>query len=433
MRIAMISEHASPLALLGGVDSGGQNVYVAQLARHLGERGYEVDVYTRRDHPSLPAIVPFGTARVIHVNAGPAAKVRKEELLPFMPEFARQMAQIAKKRGPYDLIHAHFFMSALVAADLKKQFGIPFVVTYHALGRVRKLHQKEADAFPEERFAIEDRVARDADRIIAECPQDREDLLTLYNADPAKLRFAPCGFDPSEFAPMSQARARRELGLAADDFIVLQLGRMVPRKGVDNVIRSIGHLRREHAVDAKLLVVGGESRNPDPAITPELGRLAGVAREAGVEEAVQFVGSRGRQELRTYYAAADVFVTTPWYEPFGITPLEAMACGRPVVGANVGGIRFTVEDGLTGFLVPPKDPSALADRLALLQRRPDLLRQMGASALRRARTHFTWERVAAQVADIYAEALTPVPARVQPGPWTVAAPVASSSKVRMGT
>jgi histidinol-phosphate phosphatase family protein len=403
LRIALISEHASPLAGLGGADGGGQNVYVAQVARHLARRGHRVEVLTRRDGPDLPAVLEWlDGVRIVHVPAGPAGRCRKEDLLPFMGEFAEHALRRARRAG-YDLVHANFFMSALVAAELKRELGVPFVVTFHALGRVRRLHQGGADAFPEERLAVEDRVVAEADRIIAECPQDFDDLVRLYQADPQRVRTIPCGFDPEEFGPTSRRRARALLGIDPGEWVVLQLGRMVPRKGVDNVIRGVARLRRGHGIAARLLVVGGEAREPDPALTPEIGRLREIAAAEGVAEQVTFVGSRGRDELRAYYAAADVFVTTPWYEPFGITPVEAMACGTPVIGAAVGGIKTTVRDGVTGYLVPPRDPEALAGRLADLFRQPELLRQFGRQAIRRARALYTWRGVAEALGHVYAE------------------------------
>ena len=405
LRIALISEHASPLAALGGVDGGGQNVYVHQLARHLGSMGHEVDVFTRRDSESLPESVPIGEgARVVHVAAGPAGPVRKEELLPYMGEFAAEVLRHARV-GPYDVAHANFFMSAQVGAELKRETGTPLIVTFHALGRVRRLHQKGADAFPEERLAIEDRAVAEADRIVAECPQDEDDLRRLYRADPGKIDTIPCGFDPAEFWPMDKARTREALGFGRDERIILQLGRMVPRKGVANVVRGLARLRFDRGIAARLVVVGGESPDPDPAITPEIGRLMAVAADEGVADAVTFVGSRGRDALRHYYAAADVFVTTPWYEPFGITPVEAMACGTPVVGSAVGGIKATVVDGETGLLVPPEDPGALAEALARLFRHPDLIRILGIQAYRRAHAHYTWGRVAGSIAGVYESAI----------------------------
>jgi D-inositol-3-phosphate glycosyltransferase len=421
LRIAVISEHASPVSLLGGVDSGGQNVYVAQLAGHLAALGHEVDVFTRRDDGRLPEVASLAPRlRLFHVPAGPARRVRKEALLPHMPTFAAWMRQFCRRRSRYDIVHANFFMSGLVAADLKAALGLPFVTTFHALGRVRRLHQRGADGFPDERFAIEDRVVAEADRVVAECPQDAEDLVRLYGADPARLTMVPCGVDPGEFFPMPKRAARAELGLPERGPILLQLGRMVPRKGVDTVIRAIASLDREHGVSARLLVVGGESDTPDPRLTPEIGRLAGIAREAGVERQVTFTGRRPTERLRLYYAAADVFITTPWYEPFGITPLEAMGCARPVVGSDVGGIRYTVIDGVTGFLVPPRDPGAVADRVARLLRDPALARAFGLCGLERVRTHFTWRQVGWQLEAVYASVLglgAPVrPAAVPPLP-----------------
>lgn len=406
-RIAMISEHASPLAALGGVDSGGQNVYVSKLAKHLAGLGYRVDIFTRRDDAGLPDIVAWSKGvRIIHVPAGPAEFVPKEKLLPYMKEFASYLIQFSRhQRRPYDLVHANFWMSAQVAADFKRATGTPFVVTFHALGRVRRLHQGQADGFPDERFAVEQRVVAEADRVIAECPQDEADLISLYDADPARLTIIPCGFDPEEFRPLDKVLSRVAVGLPPRERIILQLGRMVPRKGVDTVIRGLATLVKDHGVSARLVIVGGESEDPDPNLTPEIGRLQAVVRAEGVEDRVTFIGRRHRDVLNYYYSAADIFVTMPWYEPFGITPVEAMAAGTPVVGANVGGIKFTVRDGETGYLVPAKDHQALAERLAYLYHNPKILGRLRHHAIRRANDLFTWHSVANAMAALYEEVL----------------------------
>ncbi|MBW4469921.1 MAG: glycosyltransferase [Stenomitos rutilans HA7619-LM2] len=402
-RLALISEHASPFGVLGGVDSGGQNVYVGQLAKHLATMGYAVDVFTRRDHTLLPDVADWvDGVRLIHVPAGPATHVRKEDLLPYIAEFTAYVLQFCKRQStPYDLIHANFWMSGLVAADVKQQLGIPFVMTFHALGRVRRLHQGKADEFPDERFAIEDRIAAEADAIIAECPQDEDDLCRLYQADPNKIVIIPCGFNPMEFEPLSKPLARVALGLPADERVILQLGRMVPRKGIDTVIRSLAYLIQEHQTPAQLIIVGGDANDFDSRITTEVTRLKTIAVETGVADRVTFVGRQGREVLKYYYSAADVFITTPWYEPFGITPIEAMACGTPVIGANVGGIKFTVRDGETGYLVPPNEPTAIAERLAYLYQQPQLLATFRQQAIKRANELFTWQTVATAMASLY--------------------------------
>ena len=405
MRIAMISEHASPLATLGGADGGGQNVYVAQLATQLAQLGHSVDVFTRREDPASAEVVDFAPGvRVVHVTAGPAKVIRKEKLLPLMDGFADEMQAFLEKDGGCDLIHAHFFMSGLVGVELGRALGVPVVVTFHALGKVRRLHQKAADGFPDARFDIEERVVAEADRIVAECPEDERDLLTLYGADPLRVRMVPCGYDATEFMPLDKAEARAQLGLPLDKPIALQLGRMVPRKGVDTAISALAHVRAG-GLDAQLVVVGGSHADPDPALDPELGRLMKLAESEGVRDAVTFTGSRQRSALKLYYAAADVFVTAPWYEPFGITPLEAMACARPVIGSDVGGLRYTIADGETGLRVPPRNPRALGKALASLLADPARAEAMGQAGLARVRERFTWRQVALQMEEVYRETL----------------------------
>lgn len=412
LRIALISEHASPLATIGGVDAGGQNVYVAHLARCLAREGHHVDVFTRRDSPGLAPVVGLGPGvRVVHIDAGPACFVPKEELLGHMPAFARATEAFMRMRMPYDLAHANFFMSGWVAHRLREALGLPFVITFHALGLVRLQHQKDVDSFPSERLDIERRLAREADAIVAECPEDRNDLVRLYGADTARMTVVPCGFDPDEFSPMDRTEARANLGLPASDFVALQLGRLVPRKGIDNVIRSLAHLPAGRR--AQLLIVGGDTAEPGESSSPELARLRAVARDCHVDSQVSFVGHRKRAELRSYYAAADVFVTTPWYEPFGITPLEAMACGIPVIGSDVGGIRYSVSHGTTGFLVAPRDPALLAGRLAQLRADPELAGAMGRAGVSRAHAMFTWERVTSDMIEVYA-AVRRKPIRFEP-------------------
>ncbi|MGN6548237.1 MAG: glycosyltransferase family 4 protein [Aureliella sp.] len=411
-RIALISEHASPLAAPGSVDSGGQNVYVAQVARHLAELGVSVDVFTRRDDPDLPEVQQWlPGVRVIHVPAGPAAFVPKEKMLPHMDEFAFFMRRFMSGKRRYDCVHANFFMSAYVGCRLKAWLGIPLVVTFHALGKVRLLHQATADGFPAERLEIEQQAMAQADVVIAECPEDMRDQVSLYHASPDKIRMVPCGFDATEVSPIDKREACASLGLDPSPFTVLQLGRMVPRKGVDDVIRGFAEAVRQ-GLFGRLLVVGSDTPGAISG-SAELKRLKGIASEEGVASAVIFTGQCSRDEIRKYYGASDVFVTVPWYEPFGITPLEAMACGRPVIGAKVGGIQYTVRDGETGFHVPPRHPPSIAEKLLLLYRDAELRQRLGSQALGWVRARFTWQQVAEELAEVYAAVLadreSPVP------------------------
>src|SRR5687768_645189 len=269
-RIAMISEHASPLTAAGGIDAGGQNIYVAQLASHLTRLGYEVDVFTRRDSEDAPEVVEWrDRLRVVHVPAGPASFVAKEDMLPYMPDFTDFVSKNWTRFGGYDLIHANFWMSGMVAAVLKREKQVPFVITFHALGKVRSLHRSAPDRFEEDRTAIEMDLARMADRIIGECPQDEHDLIEHYAACPANISVVPCGVDLCEFTPMDRHQARAAIGID-DDHVIVQVGRLVPRKGIETLVRAVGILRREHRMEARLLIVGGESDEPDAEKTPEI-------------------------------------------------------------------------------------------------------------------------------------------------------------------
>ena len=399
--IAFISEHASPLANFGGVDTGGQNVYVAQLATFLSAAGYKIDVYTRRENCNSPRVVDWlPGVRVIHIQAGPLNILPKEELLPYMAEFGDNMiAFINANKLDYELIHANFFMSALVAAHIKSEIGIPYAVTFHALGYIRRIHQGDNDRFPANRIQIEMEVARLADAVIAECPQDKDDLIRHYHVNAQKIVIIPCGFSEKEFYPIDKLEARQMLGVDQDEHIILQLGRMVPRKGVDNVIKALAKIKAGYK-KVRLVIVGGEA-DQNALCCPEIIRLQELAAKNGVLANVHFAGRKERDELKFYYSAADVFVTTPWYEPFGITPLEAMACGTPVVGSNVGGIKYSVVHGETGALVKPNDPQELADQLSELLFDNHKLSELGKNAIERVNRYFTWESVAEKMGELY--------------------------------
>lgn len=402
-RIALLSAHASPLAAPDGIDGGTQHLFVANLARELGLAGHKVDVFTRRNAPAQAPVMQWRpNVRVLHVPAGPPHDIATEQALPYMDTFGRHVARIARRESAmYDLAHASFFLSGVVAQHVKQALGLPFVMTFHALGRVQHMTPGEVHVFPAARLRIEHSLMRDADRITAACADERQDMQRLFGTDRDRIDVAPYGFDPQAWWPVPQRLARQKLGLPLAKFIVLQLGRSVPREGIGDAIESVALLRQRHRIDAMLLVAGGEEGNGGHGATQELARRLGVAGQ------VQFAGSKERADLRYYYGAADAVVSTPWHEPFGITPVEAMACARPVVGAAVGAIKNAVIDGITGLLVPPRDPAAVAAALAALHADPQLARSMGDEGMRRAFQHFTWRAVARQVAAIYESALIP--------------------------
>ena len=408
LRIAFLSEHASPLALRGSVDAGGQNVYVDEVTRGLARLGHAIDVFTRRDAVDAPEVIDWAPGvRIINLPAGPPHFLPKDELWPLMPAFRDAFLRFSGREGTrYDLLHGNFWMSGWVATELRRELGTPVVQIFHAMGKTKQRHQGHADTSPDDRIAVESAVIAGVDRIIAQCPSEWDELVGDYGAPPERVQVIPSAVNTEIFRPVPRDEARRRLGLAQDDLVVVYVGRMLPRKDVRNVVRAVGALvRRPEAagLPIKLLLVGGEMVEPDPVATPEIGELMRLADELGITGRVRFTGKRQPEVLRWYYGAGDVAVTTPWYEPFGLTPLEGMACGLPVVGSAVGGITFTVADGETGFLVPPRDPEALADRLHELLTQPDLRARLGRAARERVEREFTWETAARRTAALYEE------------------------------
>lgn len=406
LRIALISEHASPAALLGGEDAGGQNVYVDELSRALGRLGHSVDLFTRRDSVDAPEVLAYAPGvRIINLAAGPPRPLPKDDLWPYMPAFRDAFLHFQCRDGArYDALHANFWMSGWVGVDLAGRLGLPIVQLFHALGATKRREQRGADGSPRDRIAVERQIVRAADRVIAQCPSERAELIVDYEAAPGRLALIPGAVNTSLFHPVTRGEARRRIGhgLTEEDFVITYVGRMLPRKDVRNIVRALTVLCHQTTRTVKLLVVGGTSAEPDPVTTPEIGAIRQLATELGVADRVLCVGMRQPAVLRYYYGAGDVTVTTPWYEPFGLTPLEAMACGCPVIGAQVGGIAFTVLDGSTGFLVPPRNPDALAARLRCLLDRPALRDEFGAAARRRVEREFTWTLTANRTADLLA-------------------------------
>ena len=390
MRIAMVSEHASPLAALGGEDAGGQNVHVAALAEAMARRGIEVVVHTRRDDPGLPERLEMAPGVIVHhVDAGPPTPIPKDELLPHMGAFAQELVRAWRTDRP-DVVHAHFWMSGHASLMAVREYPVPLVQTFHALGVVKRRYQGDHDTSPEERFAIERDIVRRADEIVATCTDEVFELVRL-GAARSKLTVVPCGVDLELFTPEGPRR-RRRAGMRR----ILCLGRLVQRKGIGNVIEALAELP-----DTELLVAGGPPRE-DLHSDLEARRLRAVAERVGVADRVELCGRVARPDLPALVRSADAVVCAPWYEPFGIVPLEAMACGVPVVASAVGGMIDTVVDGVTGVHVPPRDPERLAGALRRLLDDPERRADYGRAGVRRARRLYDWERVATATLDVYA-------------------------------
>ncbi|WP_420810678.1 glycosyltransferase [Jiangella asiatica] len=388
MKIAMVSEHASPLAVIGGVDAGGQNVHVAALATKLAARGHDVTVFTRRDDPDSPPQVTTPDGYVVeHVPAGPPTEVPKDELLPHMAAFSAYLTDRWADEH-YDIAHAHFWMSGLTAVQAGRATRTPVVQTFHALGTVKRRHQGSKDTSPSERIGIEHTLCAEVDHIIATCTAEVAEL-ALMGLGAGRTTIIPCGVDLELFVPTPPRPGPRAGRL-------LTVGRLVERKGLADIVDALSELP-----GVELHVAGGPA--PDAlAADPEAQRIRARAAANGTADRLHLLGRVARTDMPALFGAADIVVTAPWYEPFGIVPLEAMACARPVVGTVVGGLLDTVVPGITGELVPPHRPDRLAQVLREMLASPRRLDAYGSDGLQRARRLYGWERIARDTERVYA-------------------------------
>jgi glycosyltransferase involved in cell wall biosynthesis len=399
MRIALVSEHADPLAALGGVDAGGQNVHVAALARGLTKLGHEVVVHTRRSRLGDVGPLRCRDGYVVdHVPAGPPTEVPKDELLPYMGDFGDVLRARWRER-PVDVVHAHFWMSGLAALRATAGTGTPVVQTFHALGSVKRREQGHDDTSPPSRVEHERRLCREVSHVVATCREELTELARL-GLRPERATVIPCGVDVASFRP---AQGQREPGPPR----VLIIGRLVARKGVADALTALAGLP-----GVEVLIAGG----PSPGLLgadPEARRLRRLAERLGMSDRVRFLGGVPRDDVPALVRSSDVVVAVPWYEPFGIVPLEAMASGVPVVGSAVGGLLDTVVPGVTGELVPPHDPELLAAVLGDLLEDPARRAAYGEAGRRRAVDLYDWQAVAERTEAVLRAVAGSVPMRME--------------------
>jgi len=408
LRIAMLSYHTCPLATLGGKDTGGMNVYVRDLTCELGRLGIHVDVFTRSQDEHVPHVLHdlgYGN-RVVHITAGPEEPKSKSDIAKYIHEFAEGIIQFAAEKGiKYDVIHSHYWMSGLAAELLSKAWGgIPVVHMFHTLGEMKnRVARSEDEKAGEDRLKGERQVLRSAKRIVVATLAEMTQLRFLYRADNRKMTVIPPGVDTSHFYPIPADEAKQFIGLKPDDRMVLFVGRIEPLKGIDTLIKAMSclDLQGMHR-PVHLAIIGGDVDVSPEEMSDEMTRLQKMCDDLCMGGMVIFLGKRGQDTLPYYYSAAEVVVMPSLYESFGMVALEAMACGTPVVASEVGGLGYLVQNGVTGYTIPDRDPAELCDKLSHLLGNADLRNQMGNSAAEYA-ANYAWNKIASQIIDVYKE------------------------------
>jgi len=386
------------------------NVYVRDLARFLGREGIQLDVFTRSQDEHVPHVLHdlgFGN-RVAHIPAGPEHPLPKNELVSYIPEFVKNILEFSTNKGCcYDLIHSHYWMSGIAAADLAKVWDAPIIQMFHTLGKLKQqVAQNNEEKEGDYRIDGEYQVIAKVDKIIAATATEKKHLVSLYEADPAKVEIISPGVDLSHFYPIPPDEAKEFVGIPQDKRMILFVGRIEPLKGIRTLLKAIGHLidNGEAEENLCLAVIGGDIQDEDGNDSAEMKLLCQLREEYGLEEMVTFLGKQNQDTLPYYYSAAEMVIMPSHYESFGMVALESMACGTPVIASLVGGLIHLVEDGVTGYHVPVDDPIALSRRISSLLKDIALRYRMGHDAFAFAK-NFDWKYISERMIQVYRELL----------------------------
>jgi D-inositol-3-phosphate glycosyltransferase len=406
----MLSVHTCPLATLGGKETGGMNVYVRDLSRELARRGHRVDVYTRSQDPALPRISNrLGPgARVIHIPAGPEHPYDKHLVYDHLPEFVDGVLTQARSDGiRYDVLHSHYWLSGVVAQELRAQWGTPIAHMFHTLGKMKNVvAQRPEEMETSQRITSESEIMRSVDALVAATPVEQEQLTNLYDADPERIHVTSPGVDIEHFYPIPQEHAKERIGLCPNRRTILFVGRIEPLKGIDNLLQAIALVARKSPGLREGLcvsIIGGDLDRI--CEDEEMMRLYELQETLGIGDIVAFLGAKDQDSLPYYYSAAEMVVMPSDYESFGMVALEAMACGTPVIASDVGGLSVLVKHGRTGYRVPARDPKALATKITRLLTDEGLRRRIGQRATCWAET-YAWPRIADRIEALYGELLS---------------------------
>jgi mannosylfructose-phosphate synthase len=403
-RLGMFSVHgyvdAEPR--LGATDTGGQVTYVLELSKALARLGVAVDLYTRRfeGRPALEAV--SDGVRIVRIPCGPDKFIIKEEMLPYWPEFADNCERHIKREGlRYHLLHSHYWDAGLVCRLLAPRLGIKFVHTSHSLGAWKREMMADDPDVAEEvyhfvsRITEEKKVFAAAAGITVTNPASVEKYKQYYGFESENMVVIPPGVNTARFNPADDGRAVA----GTERPFVFSLSRIDTNKGLDFLFHAFARVAKASEL---ALVIGGGSSQPEERERLVLEELKDIAATYGVGGRVTFKGYITAEELPYFYRRARAFVLPSRFEPFGMTALEAMACGTPVVATNLGGLARCLEDGRDALLVDPSDAEALANAILRAATDEDLGASLVAQGRETVAREFTWAAIAKKHAAFYA-------------------------------
>ncbi len=414
-RLAMISVHADPLAKLGGREMGGQTVYIIELSRQLAKMGWTVDIFTRLTRKRTRKMRRLSkNLNVIYLKAGPHSDIPKEKYFKDLPEFVGNFLIYKEKHKiNYDIVHGHYYNGGWVACHIKRLFQIPMVQTFHTLGHVRhralqKFAKEDVEMIAplEERIMAEQESMNVADKIVASNPSEKRNILRYYNFNlEEKIATIPCGVNLQKFKKVNKERARKDRGFSSNEKVILYIGRLDRLKGIDVIIKALPSVIKEFKKTKnkiKFIIIGGKlGKRGDEGDNREAERLRKIVSDLGIEENVVFKGKRNHEKLKYYYSAADLFITAPYYETFGMTALETMRCGTPLIASNIGGLPTLIDDKKNGLLFPAGDYKSLSKKIIKILKEEKLQKTLIENGEKKVKENFGWKKVAHDMIDLY--------------------------------
>ncbi len=403
-KIALISVHGDPAIDVGKEEAGGQNVYVRQVGEALSRLGWQVDMFTRRSDAQQEKIVEHNpNCRTIRLTAGPAEFIERQKIYNYVSDFVNAFFDFQHETETiYPIIHTNYWLSAAVGKEIRQRQQVKTFHTYHSLGAVKYKSVTTVPMIASTRLNVEKKCLENSDVVVATSPQEKQHMQTLVSTK-GNIDIVPCGTDIDIFGKVSRDESRAKLDIEPEAKVVFYAGRFDPRKGIETLVRAVDRLNLERYSNFKLIIAGGSTSGQKDGKEKE--RIEHIVKELGLETVTTFVGQLEHSELASYYAAADVCVVPSHYEPFGLVAIEAMAAGTPVIASDVGGLKYTVIDGETGFLAPPKDEEAFADAISRILDDSQWRDRLGKAAKKRVKSQFSWSGVAKQLDELYLEEL----------------------------
>jgi mannosylfructose-phosphate synthase len=400
--VCMLSTHGyfDPIPQLGITDTGGQVVYVLQLAKALSTKRIKVDIFTRwfdRSRPQIDPVPDFPDVRVVRIPAGPWKFIPKEEIYAVLPELAENMIEFIQENSlRYDLYHGHYVDAGIVTIDVAARLEKPAFFTAHSLGAWKR-EQMEGDAEDLERkFKFEHRVSEElrifgtvnAQSVTSDVQMTKLEQLYEFTAD--NIVIIPPGVDIHRFSPPEPGAGTTDLKLP--NRYIFCLSRIDSNKGHDLLLNAFDRVRKDHP-DVQL-VIGGGSPEPEHRELEVLESIRRIIDEKDLDESVRILGYVPDDMLVSLYQHAELFVLPSIFEPFGMTAQEAMACGSPVVASKLGGIKSVISSGENGLLIDPSDAEEFADAISMLLKDRNLAQSMGEKGNDTIREYFSWEAIA---------------------------------------